>query len=167
MKLSVLFGVGIINKKTNILIILQKSYVHEINGLFPMAYPAPVSFGDDGKYVTHYQSVLDLFNFMGIFLAKSLQDQRLVDIPFSYPFLKLLCGFQEKEKRQFESESQELEAKFDFSDILTLDDLELIDPCRGRLLKQLKLALELQRSKRVEEFLIETNGNKMSLEDLG
>ena len=32
-----------------------------------------------------------LFWFLGVFLAKTLQDNRLVDLPLSYPFLKLLC----------------------------------------------------------------------------
>ena len=32
-----------------------------------------------------------LFWFLGVFLAKTLQDNRLVDMPLSYPFLKLLC----------------------------------------------------------------------------
>lgn len=31
------------------------------------------------------------FWFLGIFLAKVLQDNRLVDLPLSLPFLKLLC----------------------------------------------------------------------------
>ena len=28
---------------------------------------------------------------MGVFLAKTLQDNRLVDLPLSKPFLKLMC----------------------------------------------------------------------------
>ncbi len=32
------------------------------------------------------------FWFLGAFLAKTLQDNRLVDLPLAYPFLKLLCG---------------------------------------------------------------------------
>ena len=35
--------------------------------------------------------VESLFRFMGIFFAKCIQDSRLVDIPLSTPFLKLMC----------------------------------------------------------------------------
>jgi hypothetical protein len=35
--------------------------------------------------------VSKLFYFLGVFLAKTLQDNRLVDLPLSTPFLKLLC----------------------------------------------------------------------------
>lgn len=37
------------------------------------------------------ERVAKLFYILGIFLAKSLQDSRLVDIPLSLSFLKLLC----------------------------------------------------------------------------
>ena len=33
-----------------------------------------------------------MFWFLGVFLAKTLQDNRLVDLPLSYPLLKLMCG---------------------------------------------------------------------------
>ena len=49
------------------------------------------------------QNVIELYHFMGIFLAKSLQDQRLVDLPFSYPFLKILCSFNESQQQHIES----------------------------------------------------------------
>ena len=35
--------------------------------------------------------VTELFRFLGCLLAKALQDGRLVDIPLSRPFLKLMC----------------------------------------------------------------------------
>lgn len=35
---------------------------------------------------------MSLFHVLGIFIAKSLQDNRLVDIPLSLSFLKLLCS---------------------------------------------------------------------------
>ena len=35
--------------------------------------------------------VSNLFWTLGVFLAKTLQDNRLVDLPLSTPFLKLLC----------------------------------------------------------------------------
>jgi len=50
-------------------------------GLFPAPYPQSQA----GK-------VAELFRFLGCLLAKALQDGRLVDIPLSRPFLKLLCS---------------------------------------------------------------------------
>ena len=38
------------------------------------------------------QKVTQLFWVLGVFLAKTLQDARLVDLPLSPAFLKLLCG---------------------------------------------------------------------------
>lgn len=51
-------------------------------GLFPA--PLPQDAPDTER-------VAKLFYILGIFLAKSLQDSRLVDIPLSLSFLKLLC----------------------------------------------------------------------------
>ena len=57
-------------------------YVTRPNGLFPAPLP------QDGELCA---KVAKLFWFLGVFLAKTLQDNRLVDLPLSYPFLKLLC----------------------------------------------------------------------------
>lgn len=51
-------------------------------GLFPAPLP---------KDAPDTERVAKLFYILGIFLAKSLQDSRLVDIPLSLSFLKLLC----------------------------------------------------------------------------
>jgi E3 ubiquitin-protein ligase HECTD1 len=146
---------------------LSQSYVHQLNGLFPAAYPPIEQMNDDKKYSAHYQNVIELFNFIGIFLAKSLQDQRLVDIPFSYPFLKLICGFREKNNGLIKKDTSELNTKFDLNGILTMDDLTLIDPYRADLLKQLQVLIKSRKSNKNEEFLIEINNTKFKLEDLG
>lgn len=57
-------------------------YVIRPSGLFP----APLA--QDSEIC---EKVSKLFWFLGVFLAKALQDNRLVDIPLSYPMLKLLC----------------------------------------------------------------------------
>ena len=57
-------------------------YVQRAGGLFPA--PLPQDAPDTER-------VAKLFYILGIFLAKSLQDSRLVDIPLSLSFLKLLC----------------------------------------------------------------------------
>ena len=57
-------------------------YVQRSGGLFPA--PLPQSSDDVDR-------VESLFHFMGTFLAKCIQDGRIVDMPFSRPFLKMLC----------------------------------------------------------------------------
>lgn len=56
-------------------------YVQRAGGLFPA--PLPQDAPDTER-------VAKLFYILGVFLAKSLQDSRLVDIPLSLSFLKLL-----------------------------------------------------------------------------
>ncbi len=58
-------------------------YVSRPSGLFPAPMP------QDSELCAKASK---LFWFLGVFLAKTLQDNRLVDLPLSYPFLKLLCG---------------------------------------------------------------------------
>lgn len=55
-------------------------YIHTAYGLFP----APLPQESCGR-------VAGWFHFLGVFLAKALQDGRLVDLPLSTPFLRLLC----------------------------------------------------------------------------
>lgn len=57
-------------------------YVRRQSGLFPAPLPQNSEVCDRAvKY----------FHFLGIFLAKVLQDNRLVDLPLSQSFLKLMC----------------------------------------------------------------------------
>ncbi|XP_067009629.1 E3 ubiquitin-protein ligase HECTD1 isoform X3 [Anabrus simplex] len=57
-------------------------YVRRPAGLFPAPLPQDSPACDKAvKY----------FWFLGVFLAKVLQDNRLVDLPLSQPFLKLMC----------------------------------------------------------------------------
>lgn len=57
-------------------------YVQRSCGLFPAAFP------QDSQEL---ERITKLFHFLGIFLAKCVQDNRLVDLPLSQPFFKLLC----------------------------------------------------------------------------
>ncbi|KAI6657623.1 E3 ubiquitin-protein ligase HECTD1 isoform X6 [Oopsacas minuta] len=61
----------------------RSKFVHFNQGLFPAPYPPNSESGN---------KVSELFNFLGIFLAKALQDDRIVDLPLSTSFLKLLCA---------------------------------------------------------------------------
>lgn len=57
-------------------------YVQRSCGLFPAPFPQDSD---------ELERIAKLFLFLGIFLAKCIQDNRLVDLPFSQPFFKLLC----------------------------------------------------------------------------
>ncbi|XP_075923722.1 E3 ubiquitin-protein ligase HECTD1 isoform X2 [Petromyzon marinus] len=61
----------------------QGFYVQHLSGLFPAPLP------QDSEEV---ERVVKLFFFLGIFLAKCVQDNRLVDIPLSRPFFRLMCN---------------------------------------------------------------------------
>lgn len=52
-------------------------------GLFPAPYPPDCA---------ELEAVKAHFYMLGVMLAKALQDGRLIDLPLSRPFLKLLCS---------------------------------------------------------------------------
>ncbi|ESO05310.1 hypothetical protein HELRODRAFT_111260 [Helobdella robusta] len=58
-------------------------YVRRSSGLFPA--PLPQNSDDMAR-------IESLFKFFGTFVAKCIQDNRLVDMPLSLPFLKMLCN---------------------------------------------------------------------------
>lgn len=58
-------------------------YVQRSNGLFPAPIP---------QDNTNINKVCKLFELLGLFLAKCIQDGRRVDIPLSNSFLKLMCS---------------------------------------------------------------------------
>ena len=53
-------------------------------------YPRPIAQGADGSGVP--ARTLQLFGFMGKFVAKAMLDNRLVDLPFCQTFYKQLLG---------------------------------------------------------------------------
>lgn len=57
-------------------------YVQRSCGLFPAPFP------QDSEEL---ERITKLFHFLGVLLAKCIQDNRLVDLPVSQPFFKLLC----------------------------------------------------------------------------
>nr|XP_015205637.1 PREDICTED: E3 ubiquitin-protein ligase HECTD1 isoform X8 [Lepisosteus oculatus] len=57
-------------------------YVQRSCGLFPAPFPQDSDELD---------RISKLFLFLGVFLAKCIQDNRLVDLPISKPFFKLMC----------------------------------------------------------------------------
>jgi len=146
--------------------------------LFPVAYPPSDSLPEEQRteYEKHLDDVVELFNFLGIFLAKSMQDQRLVDLPFSYSFLKVMSSFNGRDRtarcmRITDQDEEELLTASDSKvklDMLSLADLAMIDPVRGELLVQLnRLVEEKQLSGDIEaEIMLDMNGVSVSLEDL-
>ncbi|XP_061382939.1 E3 ubiquitin-protein ligase Ufd4 isoform X3 [Danaus plexippus] len=99
-------------------------YVTRAGGLFPAPLPQDSPICD---------KVCKYFWFLGVFLAKVLQDGRLVDLPLSEPFLRIMCGEE-----------------------LTIADLEEIDPIRHRFLASVLAAAEQYEALKQESSLSES-----------
>uniref|UniRef100_A0A914DZA6 E3 ubiquitin-protein ligase n=1 Tax=Acrobeloides nanus TaxID=290746 RepID=A0A914DZA6_9BILA len=136
-------------------------YIRRSGGLFPA--PLPPNSDECAKSA-------ELFRILGIFLAKVLQDGRLVDIPLSHAFLKLLVS------PQLVSSSSS-EPKIE--DVLTLSDLEQVHPVKGHFLGQLSNLVHRKRSiesdpnldssvkrRRIEALRLELGEHECSVEDL-
>ncbi|OZC07477.1 HECT-domain protein [Onchocerca flexuosa] len=133
-------------------------YVRRAGGLFPASLP--ISSEENSR-------VSKLFRIFGIFLAKVLQDGRLVDLPLSQPFLKMITS------------SQLSEEVPNLSGVLTLDDLEEVSPVKGRILKELaayvvqKRSIEIDnrfdpntRRQQIQQLKLNINGSECTVEDL-
>ncbi|KAG7213737.1 hypothetical protein KM043_002970 [Ampulex compressa] len=133
-------------------------YVTRPSGLFPA--PLPQDSAACERAVRY-------FWFLGVFLAKVLQDNRLVDLPLSRPFLKLMCrgditnnvnekigltgvtqeSMSSSMSSSFISEEGEADAAYSalepspwYSGLLDVEDLALVDPVRGEFLKEIQNA---------------------------
>lgn len=98
-------------------------------------FPAPLPQHDD-RYEPQIRRAEVLFEFLGVYIGKALQDGRLVDLPFSYSFLKMLCVphshndiVQQPDSRH---ESEWYTAALDFDDFL------LTNPAKGQFFTQLR-----------------------------
>ncbi|CAB3409028.1 unnamed protein product [Caenorhabditis bovis] len=134
-------------------------YVRRNGGLFPAPLP---------PHTEEVKRAAEMFRVLGIFLAKVLQDGRLVDLPLSRPFLKLLVHPQV-------SELQETNLR----KVLTLDDFEEVNPVKGNFLKELralaqrKRAIEnepnldqLAKRRKIGELKLQMKGTTCRVEDL-
>lgn len=65
------------------MLLISRYYVRRAGGLFPASLPL---------LSAENSRVSKLFRIFGIFLAKVLQDSRLVDLPLSQPFLKIITN---------------------------------------------------------------------------
>ncbi|XP_043269545.1 E3 ubiquitin-protein ligase HECTD1 isoform X3 [Venturia canescens] len=131
-------------------------YVNRPSGLFPA--PLPQESAACARAVKY-------FWFLGVFLAKVLQDNRLVDLPLSRPFLKLMCrgditnnvnerigltgvtqeSISSSMASSFISEEGETEGTYSslepspwYEGILDLDDLVQVDNVRGEFLREIQ-----------------------------
>ncbi|KOC70101.1 E3 ubiquitin-protein ligase HECTD1 [Habropoda laboriosa] len=134
-------------------------YVTRPSGLFPAPLPQDSAACD---------SAVRYFWFLGVFLAKVLQDNRLVDLPLSRPFLKLMChgditnnvnekiglsgitqeSMSSSMSSSFISEEGEADTTYSsleppswYAGLLDIEDLILVDPVRGGLLKEIQTAV--------------------------
>lgn len=99
-------------------------YVQRSSGLFP----APIPQGEDARESTNknLKIICKLFELLGLFLAKCIQDGRRVDIPLSDSFLKLMCS-------QAGNETKAVDFKRDPTQESNNDDfVEDEDELRGR-----------------------------------
>ncbi|XP_011351624.1 E3 ubiquitin-protein ligase HECTD1 isoform X2 [Ooceraea biroi] len=134
-------------------------YVTRASGLFPA--PLPQNSAACDRAVRY-------FWFLGVFLAKVLQDNRLVDLPLSRPFLKLMCrgdisnnvnekigltgvtqeSMSSSMSSSFISEEGETDAAYSslepcpwYAGLLDIEDLAEVDPVRGEFLKEIQNAI--------------------------
>ncbi|XP_076239787.1 ubiquitin fusion-degradation 4-like isoform X6 [Calliopsis andreniformis] len=132
-------------------------YVTRPSGLFPAPLPQDSAACD---------RAVRYFWFLGVFLAKVLQDNRLVDLPLSRPFLKLMChgditnnvnekigltgvtqeSMSSSMSSSFISEEGEADAAYSlepsswYAGLLDIEDLVLVDPVRGEFVKEIQTA---------------------------
>ncbi|UYV64246.1 HECTD1 [Cordylochernes scorpioides] len=129
-------------------------YIFSTGGLFPSPLPQDA---EDTERVSRY------FHFLGVFLAKALQDGRLVDLPLSRSFLKLMCQGESRDPglpatatleedlmgMLSEEESKRLSRRMGkrplrrqtpgwFHSILGLEDFSEVNPHQARFLTQLR-----------------------------
>ncbi|XP_011688691.1 PREDICTED: E3 ubiquitin-protein ligase HECTD1 [Wasmannia auropunctata] len=135
-------------------------YVTRASGLFPAPLPQDSACCD---------RAVRYFWFLGVFLAKVLQDNRLVDLPLSRPFLKLMCrgdisnnvnekigltgvtqeSMSSSMSSSFISEEGETDAAYSslepccpwYAGLLDIEDLVEVDPVRGEFLREIQNAI--------------------------
>lgn len=115
-------------------------YIHSSLGLFPAPYP---------QNHPNLKKVTEFFHFLGIFCAKALQDDRLVDLPLSTPFLKLICSGNtasggETKNPEDESEAVNMVMHSNFNSCLSspLSEDDLLLSEREEISRQVRLKKE-------------------------
>ncbi|CAL2040217.1 unnamed protein product [Caenorhabditis brenneri] len=121
-------------------------YVRRVGGLFP----APLPPGTEES-----QKAADMFRILGVFLAKVLLDGRLVDLPLSRSFLKLLVHPQIGEEIHGPN----------LHNVLTLDDFEEVNPVKGSFLKEL-IALAHRKRTIESDSTLDHTAKRMKISEL-
>uniref|UniRef100_H2Z101 E3 ubiquitin-protein ligase n=1 Tax=Ciona savignyi TaxID=51511 RepID=H2Z101_CIOSA len=114
-------------------------YVQRPGGLFPAPLPQD-----------NIDEVVGLFGFLGTLLAKCLQDSRLIDLPLSTSFIKLICR-----ESPICPQSQ-----VGISKLVALSDE------RDEIMNNGSLS-DAEKTHKVEGLLLDYNGTKCKVEDLG
>lgn len=161
-------------------------YVHWSAGLFPAALPQNHPQCDRAE---------DLFHCLGIFLGKVLQDRRLIDLPLSVEFLKLMCSWDSSNSIDEDCRKnsvKKMENCWDvktamestgaawFGCVLTFDDFQNLFPSYGLIIRELRSLMQFKQdlirtgmkpSFAFEEvrkkFLSFDGKNRCQLEELG
>lgn len=134
-------------------------YVRRAGGLFPAPLP---------PHTDEVRRASEMFRVLGIFLAKVLQDGRLVDLPLARPFLKLIVS-----PHLSEAEEPSLDR------VLSLDDFEEVHPVKGGFLKELRALAQRKRAienepmldreakrRKIDELKLCIHGTRCRVEDL-
>lgn len=159
-------------------------YVRRPTGLFPAPLPQESAVCDKSA---------EYFWFLGVFIAKVLQDGRLVDLPLSESFLQLLCHNKSLSKVRTkpsddpmtssvmseESDLPEVQEAAWFEGVLTQENLMEIDPIRAQFITELmelvhqKQSIEqndsltsAEKLERISQLRLTTKGTTVALEDL-
>ena len=133
-------------------------YVHSKFGLFPAPWPSNAD----------KENLLELFQLFGVFIAKTIQDDRLVDLPLSPLFLKLALSAQLASAVPPSIES-----------ILDIDDFMQIFPEKAKMLMALTefvarrdaiesdWALDFEEKvEQIDELRVNIEGTECHFEDL-
>lgn len=141
------------------------------HGLFPSPLPQN---SEVCEQVSKY------FWFFGVFIAKVLQDMRLVDMPLSKSFLQLLCHHKMLSRNEQLLSADDYAQSNWFSGILSIENLKEIDPMRYQFLIELydllarKQAIDADSSlsqddkkQQIENLKLRTKNNiEVSLDEL-
>ncbi|VVC42226.1 Hypothetical protein CINCED_3A002842 [Cinara cedri] len=130
-------------------------YVRQSSGLYPAPLPQNTACCD--RAVKH-------FWFLGMFLAKVLQDNRLIDLPLSLPFLKLLTNAKNNKSARVLNESDLFD--IDEEQAVFIKDLRQLILSKEKILLDQSLS-DKEKSQKINNLLFQCGGTeKVSLDDL-
>ncbi len=156
-------------------------YIRRPGGLFPAPLP---------QNSAKAQQAEAMFWFIGVFLAKVLQDSRLINLPLSRPFLKLLCSKFKAPLARPRSPAESSGGDWVVSEARSLDsawrqrifdwnDFDILFPVKARFLRQLRSLVkqkqnlekndsltEAERRMRISRLELDVDGHRCKLDEL-